>query len=71
MRAQKCHGWLGLVKAVAPSASNARESGLTSSIAGLCNEYQDVFGEPGVPPHRELDHRIDLVDEAQRPPKPK
>ena len=35
----------------------------------LCDEYADVFAEPGEPVSRLLDHAIELVDEAARPPR--
>ena len=37
--------------------------------AALCDEYADVFTEPGEPVSRLLDHAVELVDEAAPPPR--
>ena len=34
-------------------------------------EYADVFEKPGPPVSRSVDHRIDLLDPAALPPKPR
>ena len=44
---------------------------IESQYAELCDEFQDVFAEPGLAPHRQLDHAIDLVDENATPPRHK
>lgn len=44
---------------------------LDASIAELCDEFSDVFAEPKLPARRELDHRIDLLDESALPPRPR
>lgn len=35
----------------------------------LLDEFADVFTEPGLPPERDITHRIDLVDEGAAPPR--
>ena len=60
--------WCTLVRPVVNQATG--ESGLEVQYAELCDAYQDVFrDEPGLPPHRPLDHAIDLIDESLPPPK--
>ena len=44
---------------------------LEKDINALCDRYSDVFADPGMPPARALDHKIELVDEGKRPPKPR
>ena len=38
---------------------------------GICDEYNDVFGDPGLPPERAVKHAIPLHDESLPPPKPR
>ena len=61
-----CITWCMLVQTVANQATGA---GVDVEYAALCNEYQDVFQEPGMPPYQQLDHAIDLIDESLPPPK--
>ena len=56
-------------KTVAEESNTATKTYLDKRIAALRDEFADVFGEPGTPVHRELDHRIDLVDENAKPPR--
>ena len=37
----------------------------------ICDEYNDVFGDPGLPPEREVKHAIPLHNEREPPPKPR
>ena len=41
-----------------------------SEIAMLCDEYVDMFEQPGLPVCCDVDHRIDLHDETAKPPRP-
>ena len=52
-----CIMWCMLVQ---PVVNQATGVGVDAEYAVLCNEYQDVFQETGMPPHRQLDHAIDL-----------
>ena len=47
------------------------ETAIDSKYAELCDEYADVFEQPGLAPHRPLDHAIDLIDENATPPRHK
>ena len=40
-----------------------------AEYAHLCDEYQDVFQDPGMPPRHLLDHAIDLIDQSLPLPK--
>ena len=44
---------------------------MQSEIAALCDEYADVFEQPGLPVRCDGDHRIDLHDETAKPPRPR
>ena len=44
---------------------------MQSEIAALCDEYADVFEQPGLLVHCDVDHRIDLHDETAKPPRPR
>jgi len=37
----------------------------------VCDEYSDVFADPGLPPERHIKHAIKLHDEEAPPPKPR
>lgn len=39
------------------------EKANSSRFDHVLDQYPDVFGTPGMPPDREVTHRIDLVDE--------
>lgn len=62
--------WLGFVR---PCDSQLALGGgnlaVEAQYAALCDEFSDVFAEPGLPPTRPLEHAIDLVDESAPPPK--
>ena len=62
--------WVAYVK---PSVSSAdgKEAAVQSEIAVLCDEYADVFEQPGLPVRHDIDHRIDLHDETAKPPRPR
>ena len=61
-----CVTWCTLVW---PAVNQATGVGVDAEYAALCDKYQDVFQEPGMLPHRQLDHVIDLIDESLPPPK--
>ena len=59
--------WCTLVR---PVVNQVTGDGMVGAeYAALCDEYQDIFQEPGMPPRRQLDHAIDLIDESLPPPK--
>ena len=59
--------WCTLVR---PVVNQVTGNGMVGAeYAALCNEYKDIFQEPGMPPRRQLDHAIDLIDEFLLPPK--
>ena len=43
-----CITWCTLVR---PVVNQATGVGVDAEYAALCDEYQDVFQEPGMPPH--------------------
>ena len=51
--------WLLMVREVGTPAVTA-DTALESDYATLCDEFQDIFEEPGMPPHHDLEHNIDL-----------
>ena len=63
-------GWVAYVKPFVGSA-DGKEAAVQSEIAALCDEYADVFEQPGLPVRRDVDHRIDLHDETAQPPRPR
>ena len=62
--------WVAYVKPFVGSA-DGKEAAVQSEIAALCDEYADVFEQPGLPVHRDVDHRIDLHNETAKPPRPR
>ena len=71
MRGDKvASAWVTYVKPFVGSA-DGKEAAVQSEIAALCDEYADVFEQPGLPVHRDVDHRIDLHDETAKPPRPR
>ena len=62
--------WVTYVKPFIGSA-NGKEAAVQSKIAALCDEYADVFEQPGLPVHHDIDHHIDLHDETAKPPRPR
>ena len=62
--------WVAYVKPYVGSA-DGKEAAVQSDIAALCDEYADVFEQPGLPVRRDVDHRIDLHDESAKPPRPR
>ena len=44
-----CITWCMLVQ---PVVNQATGVGVDAEYAALCDEYQDVFQEPGIPPHQ-------------------
>ena len=62
--------WVAYAKPFIGSA-NSKEAAAQSEIAALCDEYADVFEQPGLPVRRDVDHRIDLHDETAKPPRPR
>ena len=61
--------WVVYVKPFVCSA-NGKEAVVQSEIAMLCDEYADMFEQPGLPVHHDVDHHIDLHDETTKPPRP-
>ena len=55
--------WLALLR----TSTGAGDLITPSRWDTLCNEYQDIFEEPGTPPPRQVKHHIDLHPGA-RPP---
>ena len=62
--------WVAHVKPFVGSA-DGKEAAVQSEIAMLCDEYADVFEQPGLPVRRDVDHRIDLHNETAKPPRPR
>ena len=62
--------WVAYVKPFVGTAVGGEET-VSADIAALCDEYQDVFEQPGLPVRQDVDHRIDLLDEAAKPPRPR
>ena len=58
--------WVAYVKPFVGLASG-KEAAVQSEIAALCDEYADMFEQPGLPVHCDVDHRIDLHDKTQNP----
>ena len=53
-----------------PFALESESAALRDRIQAICaTEFADVFAEPGMPPSRELDHKIILRDPSAPPPK--
>ena len=44
---------------------------MQSEIAALCDEYADMFDQPGLLVCRDIDHCIDLHDKTAKPPRPR
>ena len=61
--------WVAYVKPFVGSA-NSKEAAVQSEIAALCDEYADMFEQPGLPVRCDVDHHIDLHDETTKPPRP-
>ena len=61
--------WVAYVKPFVGSA-DSKKAAVQSEIAALCDEYADVFEQPGLLVRRDVDHRIDLHDETAKPPRP-
>ena len=61
--------WVAYVKPFVGLA-NGKETVVQSEIAALCDEYADVFEQPGLPVRLDVDHRINLHDETAKPPRP-
>ena len=59
--------WCTLVRPVVNQVTG--DGMVEAEYAALCDEYQDIFQEPGMPPQRQLDHAIDLIDKSLPPPK--
>ena len=60
--------WVAYVKPFV-SLADGKEAAVQSEIAMLCDEYADVFEQPGLPVHCNINHCIDLYDKtAKNPP---
>ena len=55
--------WLALLR----TSTGAGDLITPSRWSALCDEFQDIFEDPGKPPPRQVKHRIDLLPGA-RPP---
>ena len=62
--------WVAYVKPFVGSA-DSKEAAVQSEIAPLCDEYADVFEQPGLPVCHDVDYRIDLHDKTAKPPRPR
>ena len=51
--------------------ADGKEAAVQSEIAALCDEYADVFEQPGLLEHCDVEHRIDLHKETAKPPRPR
>ena len=61
--------WVAYIKPFV-SLTDSKKAAVQSEIATLCDEYADVFEEPGLPVYHEMNHHIDLHDETAKPPRP-
>ena len=70
MRGDKAaSAWVTYVKPFVGSA-DGKEAAVKSEIAALCDEYADVFEQPGLSVRHDIDHRIDLHNETAKSPRP-
>ena len=60
--------WVTYIKPFVGSA-DGKEAAVQSEIATLCDEYADVFEQPGLPVCCDIDHRIDLHNKTTKPPR--
>ena len=58
---------MGCVRQTFVGLADGKEAAVQSEIAALCDEYADVFEQPGLPVRHDVDHRIDLHDETAKP----
>ena len=71
MRGDKAtSAWVAYVKPFVGSA-DGKEAAVQSEIAVLCDEYADVFEQPGLPVCRDVDQSIDLHDETAKSSRPR
>lgn len=57
--------WVAVVKPTSESSTQE----VAPEYRAVLEEFSDVFAEPGFPVSRDVDHAIDLVDPAAKPPK--
>ena len=62
--------WVAYVKPFVGSA-NSKEAAVQTEFATLCDEYADVFEQPGLPVRCDIGNIIDLHDETAKPPRPR
>ena len=62
--------WVMYIKPFVGSA-DGKEAAVQSEIAALCDEYADMFEQPGLLVHCDIDHHVDLHDETAKPPRPR
>ena len=62
--------WVAYIKPFVGLA-DGKEGAVQSEIAALCDEYADVFEQPGLLVRCDVDHRIDLHDVTAKPPRPR
>ena len=61
--------WVAYVKLFVGSA-DGKEAAVQFEIAVLCDDYADVFEQPGLPVRCDVDHRIDLHNKTVKLPRP-
>ena len=61
--------WVAYIKPFVGSA-NGKEAAVQSEIAVFCDEYVDMFEQPGLPVHCDIDNYIDLHNKTTKPPRP-
>ena len=56
---------------VCPAVNQVKgQAHVQAQYVQLCNKFQDMFhSKPGLPPCKQLDHAIDLINESLSPPK--
>ena len=73
LKQESADAWFCMLRAPMEEAAahEGQESGPATKWDLLCQEFADVFEEPGVPHERGITHNIHLVDEAAAPPPPR
>ena len=71
LRREGAEAFLAVLRASTEEAAASGEvpDAETSPWEQLCNEFADVFAEPGLPEDRAITHDIHLVDESAPPPR--
>lgn len=63
--------WYGLLRSSESSLLTSGAAAEESGVESVLEEYADVFGEPQGAENRDITHRIDLIDENARVPRPR